>query len=36
LIDNSLNEGDGIGSYNKSDYEQTWIDYHEECTRYSS
>ena len=27
---------DGIGSYNKSDYEQTWIDYHEECTRYSS
>ena len=27
---------DGIGSYNKSDYEQTWIEYHEECTSYSS
>jgi len=27
---------DGIGYNNKSDYEQTWIDYHEECTRYTS
>jgi hypothetical protein len=27
---------DGIGSYNKSDYEETWKKYHEECTRYSS
>lgn len=27
---------DGIGSYNKSDYEQMWIEYHEECTRYTS
>tara|TARA_B100000900_G_scaffold299187_1_gene257753 strand:+ start:3891 stop:4343 length:453 start_codon:yes stop_codon:yes gene_type:complete len=27
---------DGIGSHNKSDYEQTWIKYHDECTNYSS
>jgi hypothetical protein len=27
---------DGIGYNNKSDYEQTWIKYHEECTSYTS
>jgi hypothetical protein len=27
---------DGIGSNIKSDYEQTWIEYHEECTSYTS
>ena len=27
---------DGIGSYNKSDYEHTWKKYHEECTSYTS
>lgn len=27
---------DGIGSYEKSDYEKIWIDYHEECCNYTS
>ncbi len=27
---------DGIGSNIKSDYEQTWLDYHAECYSYSS
>lgn len=26
---------DGIGSYKKSDYEQIWINYHEECCNYT-
>jgi lipopolysaccharide biosynthesis glycosyltransferase len=25
---------DGIGSYEKSDYEKVWTDYHEECCNY--
>jgi lipopolysaccharide biosynthesis glycosyltransferase len=27
---------DGIGSYEKSDYEKIWIDYHEECCNYTN